>query len=222
MTDKEQLEALLNDMKALKSSVRRNQSTIRAIMTDGNMGILSLTLGLSTLAFCLACHFLSLRFGGFGAIPAWMRLSLLGFIALSFLAGLVLKFVFMDFGARKLRKGLGIIGLMKLFFSPSMIHSSLATILLMGGGSALAALSGQPWLALPIVFCLMVIPFNAIANLTGLGEYYACGYANLAAGFASFFLIGSAPFLAFALASCATFFSYSFCTVRALRRRGGK
>jgi hypothetical protein len=220
MTDREQLERLVQDMETVKSSLRNNQGLIREMMIGGRLWFLSLIMGLATVGFALISHFLSAASGGFQAIPLPLRSGLIAFIALVCACGVLMKFAFIDRRSKEIGAGIGIWRFVRRFYSNSMLHTTIASLVLMAGGSVLAAIAGHPWLAVPIVACAAVLPINAVADVTGLGEYSATGYASLAGGAISYFLVDPAPFLALAVASGALYFSFAVCTLVAWKRRG--
>lgn len=222
MTDKEQLESLMKDIQTVKSSLRRNQGLIREMMIGSGLWLLSLVVGLATVGFALICHFMAAASGGFGAIPLPLRSGLIAFIALVCVCGVLMKFVAIDRRAKEIGAEIGTWQFIRRFYSNSMLHTTIASVILMAGGSVLAALAGHPWLAVPIVTCTAVLPINAVADVTGLGEYSATGYLSLAGGAISYFLVDTAPFLALAVASGAIYFGFAISTLIASRRREGR
>jgi len=219
MTDREQLERLVRDMETMKSSIKSHRGLVREMMIGGRLWFLSLVMGLATVGFALISHFLQAASGGFGAIPLPLRAGLIAFIALVCACGVLMKFAFIDRRSKEIEAGIGIREFVRRFYSTSMLHTTVASLALMAGGSALAAMAGHPWLAVPIVTCLAALPINAVADVTGLGEYSVTGYASLVGGAISYFLVEPAPFLALAVASGGVYFSFAICTLVAWKRR---
>ncbi len=220
MDDKEALDALVRDMHALKASLRKNQPLLRNLMLGRGWGILSFEMGIGTAGFAVICHFLVSAYGSFGAIPTALKLCLIAFIVAVNAVGIVYKLFLVARRSRELEQGMSLGPLISLYFTGPMLHASLASVVLMLAGSLIAGFSGMPWLAVPIVCSLIVVPVNAIADMTGFKEYYLTGYACLAGGIAAYFLIASAPFLALALAAASAYFSFGIATTFAYKRRG--
>lgn len=216
MTDREQLESLVRDVETLKTSLKRNQSLIRDMMTGRYLGFLSFLMGVAFTAVSLLCHWMG-RDPSVSTPPLLLFITVL--VAIS-VAGVIMKFAFIDRRSRELNAGIGVWEFVRLFYSSSMLHTTISSVALMTAGSVLAAISGHPWLAIPIIFGLASLPINGVADMTGIWEYGVAGYATLAGGVISFFFAESSPFLALAISSGATYFSFAACTAVAWKRRG--
>jgi hypothetical protein len=209
MNDKEQLEILVREVQAMKSSIKRNQGLIREMLKGRGLGFLSLLTGVAFVGFALISHFLSAASGGFSGIPLPLRLGLFAYIALTCVLGIIMKFAVIGRRSREIGAGIGTWQFVRLFYSSSMFHTTISSLAIMIGGSVLASLAGHPWLAVPIVAGVTVMPINAVADVTGLPEYSVTGYASLAGAAVSYFFADTAPFIALAIASGALFFSFA-------------
>jgi len=218
MSDKEQLDELVRDLKTLKSSIKKNRAVIYEMMIGKQFGILSLVMGIALTGFALTAHFLTLSSGSWSAIPASVRIVMTAVIGLLVASGALFKFVGMSGRAKEIGGISSLREFVVIYYSSgTLLHNTIAACLIIIAGSVLAALSGHPWLILPLVSAAIVFPINDIAAASGLKEYNVLGYWCLASGVSSFLYVERLPFIALAVSGGGMFIAFAVLAFASIR-----
>jgi hypothetical protein len=207
--DKEELDRLLTDIQELKRSVRRANPFLRSVFTLRAYAFMSIPIGVATLAFCLASHFLVLHYGSFGAIPsAWKTAFwiVLGVIAAT---GTASKWIIVGRRAAAIEKGANFATAVKAMYGGSWVNINMALTICMAAAIAFALRAGHAWYVVPILSAGLGLVCNSIAVAVERKEYLVTGWFSLASGLLSLFFIESAPFVWTAIVCGGILFVYA-------------
>jgi hypothetical protein len=194
MRDSQRIARLFRDLDEIKAAVRRNSPVLREIVTARFYWWLLLIFGAGVIVFSVVMHFLILRYGGYGAIPAsvkaafWAVAAAVSAVLYAFRVRGVLRTIKQIDSRLTLLSLLGDhnIGEFMHLYGPLCLIAAAATIYLSRTGHSFYIVG--TW-----GLCLG-LTCNLLAFAAHLVEYYVLGYWCIIAAAVSFFVPGiSAP-----------------------------
>jgi hypothetical protein len=206
--DSRELENLHRDIEELKRAVKRSNPFLRSIMEHRSYAVLSLPMGLITLAGFLALHFIALGYGSSQTLPEeWKSIAWIALAALM-LIGLIAKLLIVNRNASEIEEGANLITATKAMYAGPWFLIMIPLALAMAVLSIFAVSVGHSWyVETALAMGLGLLCFN-YGVATDRKELFVIGWYMIAAGLASVFFIESAPFLWSAVIWSGAFLAY--------------
>ncbi len=216
-----EISELLEDIAAIKKSIRRANPLLRDIAAPDSFLWLSLVAALLFPFVAVPAHVLSMEYGGLLKAPAEYLVPLGLFTLLSLVVVGVVKLAILSRAARRSDGQSSLRDVFASFYGGSLLHVTLPVIVTMLVLGAFAVSIGRPWLILPFVTILVGFMTNLLGASVDLPEYHVAGYYGFAVGFASLWFVERAPWLWLIAAYSGLFavFAVAGFLTRAARRR---
>jgi hypothetical protein len=206
--DSHELENLHRDIEELKRAVKRSNPFLRSIMEYRSYAVLSLLLGLITLAGFLSLHFVALGYGSPRTLPeAWRSIAWAALAAL-LLVGLIAKLLIVNKNASEIEEGANLFTATKAMYAGPWFLIMVPLYIAMSVLSLFAVSIDHPWyVETAFAVGLGLVCFN-YGVATERKELFVIGWYMIGAGLTSVFFIESAPFLWSAVLWSGAFLSY--------------
>jgi hypothetical protein len=206
---REELDKLLLDIQELKHSVKRANPFLRSVVALRAYAVMSIPLGVATLVFCLASHFLVQSYGSFAAIPPGWKTAFWIILAVLVLLSSALKWIVVGRRAAAIEKGANFWTAAKAIYGSSWVNINAAITLCTAVFVYFSIHIGHPWYIVPVIALCLGLVCNSIALAVERREYLVTGWFALASGLASLFFIEAAPFIWTAAVMGGIFFVYA-------------
>jgi hypothetical protein len=194
MQDRQRIARLIRDLHEIKAAVKRNSPVLREIVTAKFYWWLIVIFGVAVAVFSVTMHFLALRFGGYAAIPAsvrvvfWIVAAALGVTLYAFRVRGVLRTI------RKIDRSLTFLSLLGDHDIGEFMHLYIPFCLIAVGTTIYLSAAGRPFYIVGTWGLFLGLTVNLIAFAVHLVEFYVLGYWYLVISALSFFMPGiSAP-----------------------------
>lgn len=194
MTDAE-LEELSKNVDSIRKAIRKNNPLLRSVASSRLYAALGFPSGIVFAGFCVIAHDASLRYGSFAAAPAFLKTAFWILLAILLVIGGWVKIVMTRKVARSIDAKSGFMIVVKAMFGGKTSGLIVSSFISIAGTAAFAVSIGKPWYIVPTCSILLSFAAFRLDLLIDLPEYRAMGWYSLVAGFASLFLIETAPFL---------------------------
>lgn len=190
MRDRQRIARLMRDLQEIKAAVKRNSPVLREIVTARFYWWLLLIFGVAVAVFSVTMHFLVLRYGGYGTIPAslravfWIVAAALGATLYAFRVRGVLRTI------KKIDHNLTFLSLLGDHDIGEFMHLYIPFCLIALGVTIYLSAAGLSFYIVGTWGLWIGLTVNLIAFAAHLVEFYVLGYWYLATAALSFFVPG--------------------------------
>ena len=178
----DQIERLLEDISLIKSVINKNRPLLQQVLMPARFRFLFLAVGLSIIIFCLAVHFLGMRYGGYGGIPGMIKIILVICLLADVLFLIVLRTTGVWGFLRKTDENPALRGSLDAFFSSRLTHVFIPLVVLTILIGIYAATHGGVYYIVPIISMGLGLLYNVFASMTEIRQWLLSGYWFLGAG----------------------------------------
>jgi hypothetical protein len=179
---KEQLDQLTQDISFVRKAIEKNSSILNQIDFRSSMRLTVLLSTLSVFLFCGIGQVLIRHFGGFGAIPASVKVVGLCVIALDATILGILKNTGVLRSARAFDPKISLFRLIREYYSARMYHQFIPTGVVLLFGCIYAALMGHSRLIIPIISIGAGLLYNTYHSLLRIDEFLLMAYWFIVTG----------------------------------------
>ncbi len=176
-----QVEQLLEDVRLIRSVINKNRPVLREVLNFRHFRLVMLLLGISIIGFSLLVYFLSVRFGGFQAVPALLRYAIyLAILGDAVFLQILKQRTYLK-AVREIDPGLTLGWWLKELFTHRIMHLFVPMVILMIVFCAYFVLRHIPYYIIPMFSMAMGLMVN-MGVLIGIGHSLMGGYWLLITG----------------------------------------
>jgi|WetSurMetagenome_2_1015567.scaffolds.fasta_scaffold00061_29 hypothetical protein len=178
----EQLEQLARDIAFVKKAIEKNSSILNRIDFRGSLRLTVLLSALSIFLFCGIFQLLDAHFGGFWAVPAYLKAIVFCAIALDITVLGILKNMGVLKSARSLDPGMSLFHLIREYYSARMYHHFIPTGLVLLFACIFAWETGHARLLIPFISIGVGLLYNTFNTFLRIDEFLIFGYWFIVTG----------------------------------------
>ncbi len=178
----ELIDQLAQDIAFVKKAIEKNSSILNRIDFRGSLRLTVLLSAISVFVFCGLFHILMKHFGGFAAIPVYLKAIVFSAIALDFtLLGILKNFGVLR-SARAFDPGISLFRLMREYYSIRIYHHFIPLACVLVFACVYASMSGHAAYIVPLLAIGAGLIYNAYDILLRVDEFLFTGYWFIVSG----------------------------------------
>ncbi|HUI91703.1 MAG TPA: hypothetical protein VLX68_05575 [Chitinivibrionales bacterium] len=179
---REQLDQLTQDITFVRKAIEKNSSILNQIDFRGSLRLTVLLSALSVFLFCGLFYFLEAHFGGFDAIPVYLKALAFCAAALDVAMLGILKNTGVLKSARAFDPGISLFRLVREYYAGKMYHHFIPTGLVLLFACVCAWETGHAKLIIPFVSIGVGLLYNTFNTFLRIDEFLVFGYWFIVTG----------------------------------------
>ncbi len=186
--NKDEITQLVQDLKTIKTAVKRNRPLLRELSAAANFRPYFLFGGIVIVAVSLLFRYMTYRYGSYGGVPPGLKTALLILVGSIAAVSTLMKWRVARRVLARIDRRLTVGILYREFYSGWFYHLLLPQVLIAAAVVVYLALSGQGPFIIGAAGLALGVIMNLFGVTFGLSEYNVMGYWLLVTGALSFFL----------------------------------